>query len=49
MRNQRTNRRRGILLAVTAAAMLMVPAFAAGEEATAPSVFGTFWALILRL
>jgi len=46
MRNQRTNRRRGILLAVTAAAMLMVPAFAAGEEATAPSVFGTFWALI---
>jgi len=46
MRNQRNFRWRSVLLAVSAIAVLMVPAFASGEAESAPGVYGTFWALI---
>ncbi len=47
MSQQRTNRWRGVLLAVAACAMLMAPALAAGdEEAAASGMYGTFWALV---
>ena len=45
MRNTRVSRR-SLLLLIAAMAMLTVSAFAAGEGAEAPSMFGTFWALI---
>ncbi|MBQ7777965.1 MAG: Na+/H+ antiporter NhaC family protein [Oscillibacter sp.] len=44
--NTRNNRWRGILLAVMAAAVLTVPALAAGEAEAGPSMYGTFWAMI---
>ena len=47
MRNQTTRRWLAAALVVAAAAMLMVPAFAAGEAAEAgPSMYGTAWALV---
>ena len=35
-----------ILVVVTIMAMMTVPAFAAGEAAEGPSMYGTFWALV---
>ena len=46
MRNQRTNRWRGVLLAAAAAGLLAIPALAAGEGAAQPSMYGTIWALV---
>lgn len=35
-----------VLMVVTVMAMMTVPAFAAGEAAEGPSMYGTFWALV---
>ena len=45
--NTRIRRRSRIVIMVALALCLMtIPAFAAGEEAAGPSMYGTFWALV---
>ncbi len=46
MRNTRTRRWRNTLLALAACMAMTVPALAAGEEAAASGMYGTFWALV---
>ncbi len=46
MQNTRTRRWRNALLAMTACMALTIPALAAGEEAAASGLYGTFWALV---
>ena len=46
MRNTRTRRWRNALLALAACMAMTLPAMAAGEEAAASGLYGTFWALV---
>ena len=46
MRNTRTRRWRNALLALAACMAMTLPAMAAGEEAAASGMYGTFWALV---